>query len=202
MRFSAENGSARIVAASAAILMMVVSAVRADDAAATAVAPVKAPAASAPKSVAVKTAAAPKQAAKQMCVSADEATAFRLRHLQSRLMVAGLSCGQKDAYNTFVNTHKITLGDYGPHLIKYYNRTGGQAALNKYVTDLANAAASIRSDDPVAFCTHTWSMFLGLAETPDELLNVAAANPLPAVSQPAPCAIPAEKPAQQQAKTP
>ncbi len=150
----------------------------------------------APKPVAAKPAPAKSAAApKSSCASIDEATAFRLRHLQSRLMVAGLSCGQKDAYNTFVTANMSTLGNYGPHLIKYYNRAGGSTALNKYVTDLANAAASIRAEDPEAYCTHTWNMFLEMQDQPAALMDVAAANPLPAVSQPAPCAIPAEKPA-------
>jgi hypothetical protein len=153
---------------------------------------------SAPKPAVAKKPAAPKTA----CVSADEAAAFRLRHLQSRLMVAGLSCGQRDAYNEFVTANKGVLGKYGPQLITYYNRSGGQAALNRYVTDLANAVSSIRAEDPTAFCTHTWNVFWELQEDPALLMDLAAANPVPAVSQPVPCASPAEKPAPQQAKAP
>jgi hypothetical protein len=137
---------------------------------------------------------APQLEAAQLCASADEAEAFRLRHLQSRLMVAGLSCGQKDAYNSFVIRHKPELGGFGPRLVAYYQRSGGQAALNRYVTDLANAAASIRSDDPAAFCNHTWAMFWELEQNPDRLRDLAAANPVPAVSQPALCSIPPERP--------
>jgi hypothetical protein len=180
-----------MTAVAAAWLLAPALALGADSAPASAAKP------QAPKPAVAKSAAAPKS----QCASKDESVAFRLRHLQSRLMVAGLSCGQKDAYNTFVTANMSTLGNYGPHLIKYYSRAGGAAALNKYVTDLANAAASIRSEDPVAFCTHTWNMFLELQDQPAVLLDVAAANPLPAISQPAPCAIPAEKPAQQQAKS-
>ncbi|MBL8645499.1 MAG: hypothetical protein JNK21_16315 [Rhodospirillaceae bacterium] len=145
--------------------------------------------------------AASAAAPKPSCVSADEATAFRLRHLQSRLMVAGLSCGQRDAYNAFVTANMTTLNKYGPNLITYYKRAGGSPALNRYVTDLANAVASIRSEDPVAFCTHTWNVFWELSEKAADLLDVAAANPVPAISQPALCAIPAEKPAPKPAPT-
>jgi hypothetical protein len=120
--------------------------------------------------------------AAELCASADEVEAFRLRHLQSRLMVAGLSCGQKDAYNTFVTRHKPDLGRFGPRLIAYYKRSGGgDAALNRYVTELANAAASIRSDDPMAFCAHAWNMFWELEQDPTELTTLAAANPIPAI---------------------
>ena len=37
------------------------------------------------------------------CASSDEAAAFRMRDLQSRLMVAALSCNQLTAYNTFMD---------------------------------------------------------------------------------------------------
>lgn len=133
-----------------------------------------------------------------LCVSPEEAEAFRLRHLQSRLMVAGLSCGQTDAYNSFVTRHKPQLGIYGPRLIAYYQRTGGgQDALNKYITQLANAAASIRSDDPVAYCTHTWNTFWELEQEPTKLTTIAAANPIPAIGQPVLCGIPAQRPSTQ-----
>jgi hypothetical protein len=139
--------------------------------------------------------------AAQPCASAEEAEAFRLRHLQSRLMVAGLSCGQKDAYNSFVLRHKPELGGFGPRLTAYYQRSGGQAALNRYVTDLANAAASIRSHDPFAFCNHTWTMFWELEQNPAQLRDIAAANPIPAITQPALCAIPPERPKPPQKQT-
>ncbi len=145
---------------------------------------------------------APFAAVADPCASADEVEAFRLRHLQSRLMVAGLSCGQRDAYNSFMTRHKPQFGGYGPILISYYKRIGtGQDALNRYVTQLANAAASIRSDDPVAFCTHTWATFWEIEQDPAQLSNIAAANPIPAISQPALCSIPVARPSLPQKKT-
>jgi hypothetical protein len=137
----------------------------------------------------------PSAALAESCASADEVDAFRLRHLQSRLMVAGLSCGQREAYNAFMTRHKPDFGGFGPRLIAYYQRAGGGlSALNRYVTDLANAAASIRSDDPVAFCTHTWAVFWALEQDPTQLKDMAAANPVPAISQPALCTIPLNRP--------
>ena len=131
----------------------------------------------------------------EVCASADEVEAFRLRHLLSRLMVAGLSCGHKDAYNTSVTRYQPDLGRFGPRLIAYYKRSSGDdVALNRYVTDLANAAASIRSDDPMAFCTHAWKMFWELDQDPAELWTLAAANPIPAIGQPVLCTIPVERP--------
>src|SRR5688572_13566546 len=68
------------------------------------------------------------------CITAEEATAFSLRHLQSRLMVAGLACNQRDAYNNFVESFRPPLADAGADLIAYFQRTGGgQSALNRHV---------------------------------------------------------------------
>ncbi|MSO98332.1 MAG: hypothetical protein EXR11_08960 [Rhodospirillaceae bacterium] len=144
----------------------------------------------------------PGMARAEVCASAEENQAFQLRHLQSRLVVAALSCGQADAYNAFVTRHKPDLGRYGPRLIGYYNRTGsGQAALNRYVTGLANAAASIRAADPVGFCTQTWQVFWDLEQDPSQLLTLAAAHPISSISQPALCEVSAD-PSQKQTAVP
>src|SRR5882724_5487439 len=82
------------------------------------------------------------------CVRTDEATAFSLRHLQSRLMVAALSCNQRDAYNTFVTRFQSELSDGGRNLISYFDRNGGKTALNSYITEIANAAGLDRASDP------------------------------------------------------
>jgi len=146
---------------------------------------------------------APLPARADLCASADETEAFRLRHLQSRLMVAALSCNQSDAYNAFVTRHKPDLSQFGPNLVAYFSRVGGGlAALNRYVTELANAAASIRSDDPQAFCAHTWSVFWDLQLDPTQLRTIAAANPIPAITQPALCTIAPPRPAPPAAKAP
>ena len=125
------------------------------------------------------------------CVSSEEAEAFRLRHLQTRLMVAGLSCGQQDAYNAFVSRLQPMLSGYGPRLIGYFKRAGGgQAALNRYITELANAAAVIRSANPATFCAQTWDAFWTLQQEPEQLTVIAAANPIPSIRDPEPCAVP------------
>jgi hypothetical protein len=136
------------------------------------------------------------------CVSELEAEAFRLRHFQSRLMVAGLSCGQRDAYNEFMTRHKAELSVYGPVLITYYRRTGGgESALNRYVTDLANAAASIRAENAQSYCNHTWNVFWQLQQEPFQLRTLAAVNPVPGISQPSLCPRLVSLPAPPQKKT-
>jgi hypothetical protein len=125
--------------------------------------------------------------AAQPCANSQEADAIYVRHLQSRLMVAALSCGQQDAYNAFVSRHKADLGLYGPLLITYFQRAGGAKALNGFVTDLANAAAAIRAANPEAFCNQTWTMFWSLQQRPGDLRALAPSQIIPGVAQPAAC---------------
>jgi hypothetical protein len=125
------------------------------------------------------------------CANSEEADAIYVRHLQSRLVVAALSCGQHDAYNTFVTRHKADLGVHGPKLIAYFQRAGGAAALNRFVTELANAAAAIRARNPEAYCGETWTMFWSLQQRPDDLRALAPSQIIPGVSAPALCPPPA-----------
>lgn len=145
----------------------------------------------------VMTAAIPASAGDlSTCITAEEATAFSLRHLQSRLMVAGLSCNQRDAYNHFVEAFRPPLADAGADFIAYFQRTGGgQTALNKHVTELANVAGLSRASDPDAFCQETWNMFLLLEEDPGALESLAIANVMKGAGAPALCAAPASAPA-------
>lgn len=123
------------------------------------------------------------------CVTPQEAVAFNLRHLQSRLMVAGLACNQRDAYNNFVEAFRLPLAGAGADLIGYFRRSGGgQTALNRHVTELANVAGLYRAGDPEGFCAATWSVFLRLAEAPAELEAHAVAHILLEAGAPAPCA--------------
>lgn len=126
------------------------------------------------------------------CVTADEARAFSLRHLQSRLMVAGLACNQRDAYNNFVESFRPPLADAGADLISYFKRTGGgQPALNRHITELANVAGLYRAESPEAFCQETWNLFLLLEDEPAALDAQAVAHMLESAGAPALCAVPA-----------
>jgi hypothetical protein len=129
------------------------------------------------------------------CVTAREAVAFSLRHLQSRLMVAGLACNQRDAYNNFVESFRPPLADAGADLINYFKRTGGgQTALNRHVTELANVAGLYRAESPEGFCQDTWNMFLLLEEDPAELEEQAVSHILADAGAPPLCAAPAAPP--------
>lgn len=124
------------------------------------------------------------------CVSTDEAAALRLRDLQSRLMVAALSCNQQVAYNSFVEKFRPSLTSAGQQMVAYFNRTGGgEPALNRYLTQLANAAGLARAEEPEQYCGDTWAMFLLLEEEPQGLPSMAAKY-APGVAEPAQCSAP------------
>ena len=128
------------------------------------------------------------QAAEMPCASEDEARGFTLRHLQSRLMVAALSCNQKEAYNTFVQRFMTDLTTGGRSLTAYFARTKlGTPALNRHVTDLANAAGLRRASDP-EYCAVTWRTFWDLQQKPEDLVVVADANLMTAIPFPRTCA--------------
>jgi len=116
----------------------------------------------------------PQAAQAWTCVRAEEIHAFTLRNLQSALMVAALSCNQRDAYNGFMTRFQSPLADGGHLLTAYFNRTGGgKIGLNRYVTEVANNAGLDRASDPQAFCTATWNMFLDLEQSPEKLHAMA-----------------------------
>lgn len=144
----------------------------------------------------IMTAAVPARAGDlTTCITAEEATAFSLRHLQSRLMVAGLSCNQRDAYNNFVEAFRPPLADAGADFIAYFQRTGGgQTALNRHVTELANVAGLSRAENPDGFCQETWNMFLMLQEEPSALEPLAISHMMHSAGAPALCAAPAPAP--------
>lgn len=121
------------------------------------------------------------------CVKTDESTAFSLRHLQSRLMVAALSCNQREAYNAFMTRFQPALADGGRNLVAYFDRNGGRTALNSYVTQIANAAALDRASDPRGFCEQTWEVFTSLADAPQNLELIAQSNVMDATATPVSC---------------
>jgi hypothetical protein len=117
------------------------------------------------------------------CVSSEEAAAFQMRDLQSRLMVAALSCNQLTAYNSFMERFRPTLSSAGLRLVSYYKRTGGgEPALNRHLTEMANAAGLLRAEAPEQYCGDTWAMFLLLEDEPTGLPTMAAKY-TPAVAQ-------------------
>lgn len=77
-----------------------------------------------------------------------ERMAVRARVVQSEMMVAALSCGLRNQYNTVVTEFRSELVSHGRVLRSMFQRqhgASGQTALDRYITKLANDA-SIRSN--------------------------------------------------------
>lgn len=123
------------------------------------------------------------------CARATDVDAFVIRDLQSRLMVAGLACGQRAAYNSFVVLHESELGRAGRRLREYFREhSGGQRALDRHVTRSANAASMRMSEDRDLYCTRTAALFRDLlGETKTAVANVARGVPLRSVEKPTAC---------------
>jgi len=127
-------------------------------------------------------------AADFQCVSREESEAFQLRQLQSRLMVAALSCNQSIAYNAFVQHYQPRLAAAGNSLRSYFQRTGGgEPALNRHITALANVAGLSRAEAPENFCGDTWTMFLLLEDEEEQLPIIAAKHLLHGAPGPQEC---------------
>lgn len=127
-------------------------------------------------------------AAAMPCASTEESRGFILRHLQSRLMVAALSCNQRDAYNTFMQRFMPELTSGGKALADYFARTGlGTPALNSHVTEIANAAGLIRAAN-AGYCEATWRLFWDLQQEPERLAEYAEVNQMAAMVMPQSCA--------------
>ncbi len=138
--------------------------------------------------VLVSTPFASRAAEVSQCVVREEADAFRMRQLQSHLMVAALSCNQSIAYNNFVEHYRPRLAAAGNSLRSYFQRTGGgEPALNRHITQLANVAGLSRAEAPENFCSDTWTMFLLLEEEEEQLPIVAAKYPLSGTQGPQEC---------------
>jgi len=108
-------------------------------------------------SLAVAAALVPTHAGAQ-CVqaNAEETAAIKMRALQSRLMVAALSCGVRKEYNAFVGRFDDVLAESGQTLRGYFRRSHGKAGLREldaYVTGLANRNSMDSLDDRRQFCS-------------------------------------------------
>lgn len=83
-------------------------------------------------------------AANKQCARIQDVVALNMRVLQTELMVAALSCGEKERYNDFVVQHQSELVRGGKNLRGFFTRVHkgkSQKALNNFVTLLANEAS-------------------------------------------------------------
>ena len=99
------------------------------------------------------------------CVEARERDSLTVRALQSRLLVAALSCGSRADYNDFVLRYRPHLANHGSELTKHFRKRHGashQRALNAFVTRLANGASEVSIDNRNGFCAESRAAFAEL----------------------------------------
>jgi hypothetical protein len=107
--------------------------------------------------------------AAQSCAKASDAAALRARMLQTELMVAALSCDQKDDYNSFVMHYRPQLKKSGTELKRYFDRSYGRHSsqeLNSFITRLANEASKRSLSDIGKFCNDAKAAFATLKTMP------------------------------------
>jgi hypothetical protein len=107
------------------------------------------------------------------CALPNEHAALSTRVLQSDLMVAALTCGERNSYNSFVTKFEAELVAHGKALRQYFTRAhgkGGRSEVNRFVTRLANkASARSIAQGSRAFCTAASSLF-------KEILGIESAD--------------------------
>ncbi|MGE5600636.1 MAG: hypothetical protein ACM3X2_03805 [Pseudomonadota bacterium] len=113
----------------------------------------------------------------QICASDRDLAALNARVLQTELMVAALSCDERQRYNTFVTTYQQVLAERGQALKALFKRTKGAQAntvLNAFITKLANDASQqvmTRGDE---YCVFAGQLFEEAIATPPSDLNSLA----------------------------
>jgi len=115
------------------------------------------------------------------CAYPGESSALQARVLQTELMVAALTCNQKDKYNAFVRKFNDELTGLGGNLKAYFVRTRGGRAnrdLNELVTNLANEASQRSLRHQTNFCSESIQLFDALLKMePKGLATFAASRP-------------------------
>lgn len=113
--------------------------------------------------LALTLAAAPVMA--EVCASPTDQDALGSRVLQSRLMVAALSCNQRPAYNAVMQSYKTIFAADGQALRSFFSRTYGNRAsteLNAFATRMANDASRHSTQNVRAFCQASDQAFQSL----------------------------------------
>jgi hypothetical protein len=114
------------------------------------------------------------------CATPKDLAALNARVLQTELMVAALTCGEKARYNAFVMSFKGVLGKHGRSLRALFTRvhgSGGKRQLNGFVTKLANDASQGSLAVPGGYCTTASALFEEVLNTPPDGFDTMAEKP-------------------------
>ena len=114
------------------------------------------------------------------CATPKDLAALNARVLQTELMVAALTCGEKARYNAFVMSFKGVLSDHGRSLRALFTRVhgaGGKRQLNGFVTKLANDASQGSLAVRGGYCTNASALFEEVLNTPPGDFDALASKP-------------------------
>jgi hypothetical protein len=103
------------------------------------------------------------------CPASDEQNSLTVRALQSKLMVAALTCSARSDYNDFVRRYTPYLADHAVSLRRWFRKLhGGRSTreIDRFVTSLANNASMKSINDRAAFCAASRSAFAELLGAP------------------------------------
>jgi hypothetical protein len=118
------------------------------------------------------------------CFDPTEAKAAQFRRMQQDFTVAALSCGTvkaqreslTDRYNRFVGKFEAALRDNARTLIAHFSQHGGANGFDRWMTQIANAAAVEAATDPT-YCQRAWiGLDQALAMTPENVADFAVAT--------------------------
>jgi hypothetical protein len=115
------------------------------------------------------------------CEPVADRAAIETRIYQTDLMVAALSCGEQQRYNSFVQLYQDPLVANGKNLQDFFHRTyagNAKKELNAYVTRLANDSSKRSIANIRIFCEETGQQFSSvLAADPAEFRNFVVNYP-------------------------
>ena len=111
------------------------------------------------------------------CASDTDLAALNARVLQTELMVAALSCDERQRYNSFVTAYREVLKDRGQALQALFRRAHGTKAnvrLNAFITKLANDASQEVRSKGDEYCVFAGELFNETSTvSPRELNRIA-----------------------------
>ena len=120
---------------------------------------------------------APAKSSPQVCASERDLAALNSRVLQTELMVAALSCGERQRYNNFITTYQQVLNERTQALQGLFRRAHGAQAttrLNAFITKLANDASQEIREKGDDYCAFAGELFdETLASKPTEINRIA-----------------------------
>ena len=94
--------------------------------------------------------------------ASTEPMSIQVRRLQTKMMVAALSCDMRGEYNAFITTYRKELTGHGNDLQSHFSRNFGNShkkQLNSFVTTLANEASAESLADHAGYCAEANALF-------------------------------------------